>query len=395
MLLISEIVIGTLFGFLIGLIPSVHINTIAYVFVLSGLFALFSGHFYFFLAIAVSQLISSFIPSTLFGVPNESNLMTIFPAQRFFLAGKAKQAILLCMTGLFFGVVFSILLSPLLYLLFNVVFAINWLIAAIIFFMLLLFVFSEKELKAKFLVFLILSLAGLLGVFTLKYNYFLKEPLIVCIPGLFAIPVLILSLFESPEVIRQSKDVSEVQTKKAILLPFFGTLASVFAILIPSFSSSQAALIISKIKKKLSSEEYLLIFSSIAISALIFSFFLAIYFSKARLGYIATLISTGLLPLHINIITAGISVLLASSIAIFLVIVFLDNIINTINRVSLRSINIIIILVSLVVIIILSGISAIPILLLSILIGFLPVLFGKSRVILMAYIMVPTLLFYI
>jgi len=395
MILILQLIAGTLLGFLVGLIPSVHINTIAFIFAVIGVFNYFPDSFYFFFAVALSQLVSSFVPACLFGTPNESNLMSVFPAQRLFLQGKAKLAIILCMNGLLFGAVFSLILMPVLYLLFSVIFTEGWFIAIVIFLMLFVFVFSENGIKNKLIVILIITLSGLLGIFTLKQVYFLKNPLVVCIPCLFAIPTLLLSFFESPAIIKQQQEVSDIPAKKSILFSISGAIASMFAILIPTFSSSQAALIISKIKKRISTEEYLLVFSSIAICTLIFSFCLAIYFSKARLGYISAIMSSGFLPVHIDFLVAGISVLFVTSLSIFFVISLLDGVVNFVNKVSLRLINFIIIFIFLITAILLSGSCSIPFIILSTAIGFLPVLFSKSRVILMAYLMVPTLLFYI
>jgi TctA family transporter len=166
-------------------------------------------------------------------------------------------------------------------------------------------------------------------------------------------------------------------------------------IIVPSFSSSQASLLLSKIKIKLNEGEYLIIFSSVAISALFFSFFLAINFYKPRLGYIAILLSNNILGKNISNFCLGITLFLSLCLSILLIVFTYKKIIDVISKFNLKIVNIFLILFVFALVILLFGIKSIPLLILSTSIGFLPILFGVDRVILMSYIMIPTILFYI
>jgi putative membrane protein len=243
-------------------------------------------------------------------------------------------------------------------------------------------------------VFSIIVLSGTLGIFTLKLNYFFKSPLLVCVTGLFAFPMLIKSLFDKPSYIKQEKKITTIPNKN-IFLTLFGSLSALLIILIPSFSSSQAAVIVSKIKQNLNKSEYLILFSSISISALIFSYFLAINFYKPRLGYIAILLLENQIPIQVNYLVFSVSLILSVSLSILLVYLVLDKIIDFVNTHNIHFLNIIALVISFTIVLLISGFNSIFLLLLSILIGFLPIQFNKSRVILMGYIMIPTLLFYI
>ncbi len=392
-MLIFEIFLGTLFGFLLGLIPNLHINTIGFLLFSISFFSLFPNHLFFFISIATSQLITSFIPSCLFGVPNDQTILTIFPTHKLFLEGKAKLAILLCMIGCFFGLFFSLALLPLLFLLFNVLGHFFFFIYSVIIFVLVAFVFEEKSLKEKLVVLSIIIISGSLGILTLKTSFFLKDPLLVCIFGLFASPFLLIACFKDQSKIIQKKEVPKINSSPIISL--LGAFSSMFIILIPSFSSAQAGLIVSKIKTNLSSNEYIVLFSSIALSSLIFSFFLAFSFLKSRLGYIVVLRSVNIIFNKVDWVVFCLVVIISSSLAIFLVLLFIDDIIFLINRFNLKYINIGVFIFSIIIIIRISGYSSIFFLILSILIGFLPIIFNKRRVILMSYIMIPTLLYYI
>ncbi len=392
-MLLLEIIAGVLLGFLLGLIPNTHINTIGFLFILIGFYKIFPQKIYFFISIAVSQLITSFVPNCLFGVPNDQNIMSIFPTHKLFLKGKAKFAIFLCMLGCFIGTLSSLLFLPVLYLLFNVLGSFTFFIYSAILFVLFMFIYEEKTIKGKITTISIIIFSGALGVLTLKTSYFLKEPLLVCIFGLFACPFLLIACFKKQTQVIQKQHLEK--TKPFFLSSVLGTFASMFIILLPSFSSAQAGLIVSKIKQSLSSNEYIVLFSSISISSLIFSFFLAFTFFKSRLGYIVVLRSFDLFSNNFNVVLFCLVVFVSCMLSIFLVLFFLDNFIIFVNKTKLSKINLYILLISVSIIVLISGISSLFFLLLSILIGFLPIVFNKRRVILMSYIMIPTLLFYI
>jgi len=392
-MLILEIVVGAFFGFLLGLIPNLHINTIGFLFVLIGFLKIFPQNIYLFLSIAVSQLVTSFVPSCLFGIPNDQTILTIFPAHRLFLKGKSKLAIFLCMVGCLLGTFFSLSLLPLLFLLFNVLGNFSFFIYSIILIVLLLFIVESKGINKKLAAASIIIVSGALGILTLKTTYFLKEPLLVCIFGLFAAPFLLISIFNNQKKIFQEKTIPK--TPISIFISILGVFSSMFIILIPSFSSAQAGLIVSKIKHKLSSNEYLILFSSISISTVIFSFFLAFTFFKSRLGYIVVLRSFDILSATIDWVVFYLVVVVSVCLSVFFVLLFLDDFIFFVNISNHRSINIFIFLISFSIVVAISGVESIIFLLLSILIGFLPIIFNIRRVILMSYIMIPTLLYYI
>ncbi len=395
--MIFDIILGCFLGFIFGLIPSLHINFISYLFLYFGLFLVFPDKFYFFLSLSISQLITSYLPQTFFSVPNVENIMNLFPLQRLFLKGEALKAIFITFVGSFFGAIFAILLLPFLYLLFSSLIGFHFFISFAILFVLLSFVYYQENLKERIIVIFIILSSGLLGILTLKYNVFLKESLFVCVVGLFTLPLLFKSIFEKQTRVFQKINLKEIKLnlKKSMIFSFMGSLASMFIILVPSFSSSQAGTMVSRIKRNLSSEEYILLFSSISISALIFSYFLAMFFYKPRLGYFAILLLEKQIIPRTEIFFFIITVLLSVCLILFILKSIIKDIIVFINKQNLTKINVFILIFSIVLVFLISGIKALPILFLSAVIGYLPLHYKKSRVILMAYIMIPTLLFYL
>jgi TctA family transporter len=394
--MILDIILGIFLGILFGFIPSLHINFAAYLFLYFGLFLVFPDKLFFFLSLSVAQLITSYLPQTFFSVPNTENIMSLFPLHRLFLERKAHEAIFLTFLGSFFGSIFALLLLPLLYLLFTSLIGFNYFVSFAILFVFFSFIFSEKTIKDKVIVFFILSSSGLLGLLTLKYNIFIKEPLFVCVVGLFTLPLLLKSIFEKKILVKQEVlEKVSFNTKDSIGLSFIGSLASMFIILVPSFSSSQAGTIVSRIKRNLSSREYIILFSSISISALIFSYFLAMFFYKPRLGYIAILLQESLIIPRFEVILFVVTIILSVCFTLLILQSILKNIVHFINNLNLNKVNIFIFIFCILLVILTSKLISLPILFLSAVIGYFPLHYNKSRVLLMAYIMLPTLLFYL
>lgn len=394
--MVLDILLGVFLGILFGFIPSFHINLVSYLFLSLSLFIIFPDKFFFFLSLSISQLITSYLPQTFFSVPNVENIMHLFPLHRLFLKGKAYSAIMCAFIGSFFGAIFSILLLPLLFLFFSSLKGFNYFISFVILFVLFSFIFSEKKLKDKSIVIFIIITSGTLGLFTLKFTTNITEPLFVCVVGLFTLPMLLKSIFEKQVRVVQKTNLKFSFLKtKTIFLSFIGALSSLFIILVPSLSSSQASTMVSRFKRNLSSEEYLILFSSISISALVFSYFLASYFFKPRLGYVAILLLENQIPFKVDLILFSLTVLIAVSLTILILKSLLLNILTFINKQNLKNINLFIFFIILILVLFISKINSFPLLFLSAIIGYLPLQYNKSRVILMAYIMIPTLFFYL
>jgi TctA family transporter len=165
--------------------------------------------------------------------------------------------------------------------------------------------------------------------------------------------------------------------------------------LIPSFSSSQAALLVSKIKSKLGASEYIPLFSAITVSSIIFSLFLGIFFYKSRLGFVNILIANISSIKSVNIYLFLAVIIFSICVAILLVLLSIDKIIILINKINYKLLNLIVIIISTSIIFIISNWIGLVFLLISCLVGYLPLIFNKSRVVLMSYIIIPTLIYYI
>lgn len=169
---------------------------------------------------------------------------------------------------------------------------------------------------------------------------------------------------------------------------------SLFVILVPSFSSTQASAILYKLNIKLDSKKFIVLFSSIAISGLIFSFFMAYNFFKPRLGYISILLSKSILN-YFNYFEFIIIVLISVCLIVFINLFFLKHILELTNQFNLDKVNLLIFIFTIIFVFIVSGFIGILYLIISFCIGYLPIFYNKPRIILLSFLMIPTLLYYL
>jgi putative membrane protein len=118
--MILELLIFTFFGIalgtLTGLIPGLHVNTIALI--LLGA-AITINPYYLavvIIAMAIAHTIWNFIPSILLGAPEGGTALSVLPGHKLFLEGRGLEAIYLTIIG-GVGVIFlSLLLLPYLHM---------------------------------------------------------------------------------------------------------------------------------------------------------------------------------------------------------------------------------------------------------------------------------------
>lgn len=394
-----DLVLGTLFGFLLGLIPSLHINTLAYFFSLFGFFVFFKSHFYFFFALCIAQTLTSIIPSFLFNIPTTDAFISPFLGLKNYSKKSLIYAIKYSFLGFLFGGLFSILFLPIFYFLFLFFSDFYLLIFLVLLFVLFLFIFQERSLSFKLVVFSIIVFSGTLGLFTLKYNFLFKEPLIPCIFGLFAFPNILLILFsDSKKQEREEKEINKpLKLKEVSLSAILGTIFSSTVAIFPSLSPGLAMSFSFVFLNKKTEENKIIIYSSILSSVLLIYFFMSIVFNKHRIGYLALLSLNNIFPrfTFLDFFSLCFSFIFVLSFSVFLCLVSLKSIFNFINILDKKSLLFFISLFTILLIFYLSGISGLFLLLLATSIGFLPIVYNKNRLILMSYLIVPTILFFI
>ena len=394
-----DVIAGILFGFTLGLIPSLHINLIGYFFSLFGMFVFFKNHLYFFFSLCISQTLTSIVPSFLFYAPTPDTLISPFLGQ----LESPKIALLeyfsLSFFGFLLGAFFAVLFLPIFYLLF-VMFSDFYILIFIVLLLVLIFlIFQENYWQSCGLVFSIVVFSGVLGIFTLKYNFFFKEPLIPCIFGLFAFPNILVILFsDSKGQEKLSPSVQEIISFKDIVnSSFLGALFSSTISIFPSLSPGLAMSFASFFQKKISSKKTIVMFSSILSSVLLIYFFLSVVFNKHRLGFLSMLSTNQIFPKMVlsDIFFMSFVFLLVVGLTVFIIYSSIDTIIFFLNRFDKRNILFCVSTFSILLIFWFCGLAGVFLLLVSTAIGFLPIVYNKNRLALMSYLIIPTVLFFV
>ena len=279
--MLGEFLLGVLAGTITGATPGLHVNTVA-----SMVYALnkFKG-FGFVIFVYTMGLIHTFldpIPSTFFGVPDEDTLLSVLPAHKLVLKGRALEVINISLKASSLAVIFAFLFLPLYFILapqYNPKIG-----KCFILFLTILLVLTEKGIKKVVALFVFL-ISGVLGILI---DYLpLREPYFHVFVGLFGIPTILYSLYKDSDTIQLGRDTIEMKTSSLVGFSLLGTFLGMFASLLPAFTSSQAALMGSFISKD--ERSFLTISFSVNTANFFFSLFNFYITGRARNGIMAVI----------------------------------------------------------------------------------------------------------
>ncbi len=347
-----SILIGCILGIITGLTPGLHINLIASIILTFSNFLLNYTSDINLIIIIISMSITHIfldaIPSVFLGVPNENTAITIMPAHKLLLEGKAHEAIILTLTGTLFSIILICLFVPILILflpklnitLKNHIHIILILLAVIL-------ILREKQ---RFLALTIFLMSGTLGIITLNIPN-VKEPLLPLLSGLFGLSSLILSIKNNTKIPTQVISNFKIEFKK-IKFVFLGFIAGIISAFLPGLGSSQISVLTSSVIRKIESRDFLILNSSINAVNLIGSFITLFAINKARNG-IAVAVSK-LINLTVNKLLLIISIILITTLIATILTIYFSRIFSQlISRINYKKLcfGIIILITSLVLII--------------------------------------------
>src|SRR3989344_3778654 len=115
-----SIFIGTFLGIITGITPGIHINLVAVLAFTA--FPILSAYISPFLiaivliSMAVAHTFLDFIPSVYLGAPDPDTALSVLPAHRLLLEGQGHEAVQLATLGSLFGLIITIILTPILIL---------------------------------------------------------------------------------------------------------------------------------------------------------------------------------------------------------------------------------------------------------------------------------------
>ena len=238
--MLEEFFLGILGGTLSGITPALHVNTLA-----TLLHDISKADFNFVFLIYIMGLTHTFldaIPSTFLGIPEEETSLSVLPAHRLVHQGKGLEVINIAITASTLALIFALPLLPL-YLelapLYKPEFGKLFVLILSLFLIL-----TERGIK-KIHALLIFMLSGALGLMVDALP--LKEPYFHIFVGLFGVPALIVGMENRKFEVGEGE--IEISRWRILKFSFLGTLLGALASLLPTFTSSQAALMGSFLSK--------------------------------------------------------------------------------------------------------------------------------------------------
>ncbi|MDN5320946.1 MAG: putative rane protein [Thermococcaceae archaeon] len=235
--MLKWVMLGILFGTVTGITPALHVNTLASI---VGSFLTSPGGFSYVVLLYSMGLTHTFLdafPSTFFGIPEEETAISVLPAHRLALQGRGLEVIAISLKASLLAAIFSLFLAVPYVLLARHYTAFLGKVA--VFLLAFFLVITEKGVKRLYAL-LIFILSGAFGLVVDKLP--LREPYFHVFVGLFGVPAILFSLNNNRKI--ELKD-SEIQMpkKRFLKFSFIGTCFGMLASLLPTFTSSQAALL--------------------------------------------------------------------------------------------------------------------------------------------------------
>ncbi len=384
------IFLGLLIGSVTGLVPGIHSNNLVVLIFLFSIFPAFNVSVLI-ISAALMHSFADVIPSILFAAPEEETIFSLLIGHKFFLKGKAIQAIQLTLIGSFFTGVTSLIIAPVFFLFLTRIESIlSTIIPWVLILIVLLMIFEKNNFNFIKSNFLIITLTGFLGLVSLNNNEF---NLMIGITGLFAGGNLVFSLLNKPIIKKQVLEPIKIDFLESIKWSFVSSVFACFTALLPGLTSGQSTLIASKIIN-LNEKNYLVFIGGINTATQLMSLIVLFTLNKARTGT-----AIGIQKL-IELTTNQLIQLLIISLIIlglaFIITEFLAfETIKLIQKINYSKINLTILTTLLFSSAILNGLNGLILFLTATSIGVLTNTLGVKKTNLMGYLLIPTILIYL
>lgn len=401
---------GAMAGTFTGLIPGIHVNTLASI-MLMGYPSISSmmGHFAdpVWVPILVSSCIMSasvvhsfvdFVPSVFTGAPDQDDILSVLPGHRLLLSGEGMSAVRSAAIGSAIGSGCALALAiPVQYLMINGLSEkLDSLTLPVLLFALSIMLINEKGHRALALVLILLS--GTLGYMCTNFNLpcdgllgagTLLFPLLT---GLFGMPALLMSTKSGKVPNQRDEKINPVNSMPGIKGVVTGCLAGWY----PGITSTAGASMASAITPENEPERFISLVASIGTVTTVFSIVTLSVSGSGRSGTV--LVIKEIIGDGISGYCSSTFLMLLLSVAIAAVIGYHMTIAagRLMSKISLgsdlRLLNKIILLFTVTLVLLLTGPFGLAILLTSTTIGFIPVKTNMGRIPLTGCLIVPAMI---
>lgn len=383
--------LGIAFGIVTGLIPGLHPNTIfTLIFSLAFLFTGLPVQLIlaFVVSLAVSNTFFDFIPTILFGAPEEDSVLSVLPGHKLLLKGRGYEAIFLVTMGGLGVMLLTVFSLPALFFFLPLIYTtIKPVIHIILLSVVAWMVYTERKPLHALSVFI---LAGIFGLLTLN-SFPSEEVMFPALTGLFGMSTVLVSVMTRVKIPPQKiqKEVQGDWLKGSVT----GWLAGLLAGLLPGIGSSQAGIIASQfLRAKL--REFLIALGGINTSNIFFTFIVFYVIGKTRSGavwMISQIIDYFTLADVYLLIVVGILTSLISGLLTIKASKFLLNRMRNINYTRMMSF---IFLGLITLVFIFSGLIGLLVSITGMFLGLLAISIGIKRTHLMGFLLLPTIAYF-
>ncbi|MCK4335846.1 MAG: tripartite tricarboxylate transporter permease [Candidatus Aenigmarchaeota archaeon] len=383
--------LGIAFGIVTGLIPGLHPNTIfTLIFSLAFLFTGLPVQLIlaFVVSLAVSNTFFDFIPTILFGAPEEDSVLSVLPGHKLLLKGRGYEAIFLVTMGGLGVMLLTVFSLPALFFFLPLIYTtIKPVIHIILLSVVAWMVYTERKPLHALSVFI---LAGIFGLLTLN-SFPSEEVMFPALTGLFGMSTVLVSVMTRVKIPPQKiqKEVQGDWLKGSVT----GWLAGLLAGLLPGIGSSQAGIIASQfLRAKL--REFLIALGGINTSNIFFTFIVFYVIGKTRSGavwMISQIIDYFTLADVYLLIVVGILTSLISGLLTIKASKFLLNRMRNINYTRMMSF---IFLGLITLVFVFSGLIGLLVSITGMFLGLLAISIGIKRTHLMGFLLLPTIAYF-
>ncbi len=375
---VISFVAGLFFGLLSGLLPGLHSNTI--ISVLSSLGLDERALAVMIISLYPAHLVTSFIPSIFFGIPESSTVVAVLPGQRMVLRGEGiaalKTVLLSCIIAALFSTILFYLSLDIFPLVYDAIRAhMKYILLGV---SLVLLARSRKPVLAA----VVFALSGMLGHYSLNSGMY--DPFLPLFSGMFAMAAILNYRKSSLPEQKDSKISFGFVRFTAI-----GVLLGMLADLIPGVGSPSQVATFASIFLPLNAVGYLATISSISVSQAIFSLSTAASIGKARVGATAWL--SEFISIEENLLFLLSAFIISMGVAAF-VIYALRSRIGRLASLDFSRMNIVLAAYLVSITFLLDGALGIAVFLVGSALGWVTIRIGVERINLMGAIIVPTLL---
>lgn len=279
---------GVGLGVVTGLIPGLHVNNLTpFMVTLAAGSSLISLNLAAaIVAMSITNVFLSYIPSTFLGAPEEGTELSVLPGHRLLLEGRGYHAIRLTTIGCLGG----LLLSAALLLPFLLVITpayefisphMHWLLISVVVVMIAL----ERSKVGILWATAIFLMSGMLGLLTLDTNLIRGDTaLMPLLSGLFGVSVLLPSIAGGNALPEQNTDDEPIDMRSNAKSLGAGTAAGALTGIIPGIGPSQGTVMAQLATNSSGTEEFLMAVSGVNTSKALFSFVALYAIGRARSG---------------------------------------------------------------------------------------------------------------